>query len=318
MSTTLQEAKERVRIFDLWREFGFDGEPKKQCRCPFHEDRSPSFSVFDDGRGWKCFSGCGEGSVIDFYAKAKGVSDDEACKEILRMAGTSSIVEPRRTVPKRSHDVLELPPLVSCSKEISQCVADSRGLSIAAVDFASAWLKTVVFGRVCDQDCWILTDASRRSAEARRIDRKAFPAVGALSERKSHSLRHSSKSWPVGILPPGFEEPWLRKHVHKILLVEGGPDYLAACQLIAAHDENILPVAMLGASSAISKDALPYFRNRNVTVIAHADEAGHTAAIRWAQQITDAQGSARVVEVGSDLNEAVSTGGLKDAGELFS
>ena len=43
---SLAEAKKRVRIADLWRDFGFEGEPRKVCRCQFHEDKSPSFSVF--------------------------------------------------------------------------------------------------------------------------------------------------------------------------------------------------------------------------------------------------------------------------------
>jgi hypothetical protein len=32
--STLQEAKDRVRIPDLWREFGYEGEPRKSCFCP--------------------------------------------------------------------------------------------------------------------------------------------------------------------------------------------------------------------------------------------------------------------------------------------
>jgi hypothetical protein len=42
---SLAEAKERVRIADLWRDFGFEGEPLKTCRCLFHEDKSPSQSL---------------------------------------------------------------------------------------------------------------------------------------------------------------------------------------------------------------------------------------------------------------------------------
>ena len=87
MNITLPEAKERVTIESLWREFGYEGEPKKACRCPFHEDRSPSFSVFDDGKKWKCHAGCGEGSVIDFLVLAKSISEEEACLEILERAG---------------------------------------------------------------------------------------------------------------------------------------------------------------------------------------------------------------------------------------
>ena len=51
-----------------------------------------------------------------------------------------------------------------------------------------------------------------------------------------------------------------QKHVHKILLVEGGPDYLAACQLIGEQDENVLPVAMLGGAWPFAKMPCPTLR----------------------------------------------------------
>jgi hypothetical protein len=289
---SIQEAKERISIAYLWHQFGFDGEPRKQCRCPFHEDRTPSFSVFEDGKAWKCFAGCGEGSVIDFLAKAKGLSDQDACREIMRMAGSSPKVEPRKpnrksgdTTDSTSQDrPLELPAPIPYSKEIAQRVAESRGLSIAGIDFAF-YLETLTFGKVCGHDCWILSDASQKCAEARRIDRKLFPALGDLEERKPHTLHGSGKRWPIGLLPGVFEESWLREHVHKILLVEGGPDYLAACQIIYEQDVNVLPVAMLGASLRICNEALPYFTGRHVTIVGHPEEAGRAAATRWGTQI---------------------------------
>jgi DNA primase len=46
--------------------------------CPFHSDRSPSFTVFNGGRRFHCF-GCGAaGDVIDFVARAHGVGFREA------------------------------------------------------------------------------------------------------------------------------------------------------------------------------------------------------------------------------------------------
>ena len=99
---------------------------------------------------------------------------------------------PRRESPKP--EALQLPPLREYSQGIAQAVADSRGLNITAVEFAYHWLKTVVFAKVCEEPSWILTDGSNRSAEARRIDRKPYPAIGTLGERKSHHLRGSSKS----------------------------------------------------------------------------------------------------------------------------
>ena len=208
MNLTLQEAKERVRIPELWREFGYEGEPGKNCFCPFHENTlTPAFSIFDAGRKWMCHAGCGAGSVIDFLAKARGISEAEACLEILKRAG--GYRENRQKRLWQDPYKRELPQAIPWNREIARRIADSRGLSITAVEFAALWLKTVVFAQVCDHDCWILTDASQQCAEARRIDAKPFPAIGTLAERKSHSLRGSSKSWPVGILPLGFEEPWL-------------------------------------------------------------------------------------------------------------
>ena len=169
----LEVAKERIRIPDLWHELGFEGEPKKHCRCPFHEDRSPSFSIFDDGKGWKCHAGCGEGSVVDFLAKAKNLSDEEACHEIIRRASANPEPPPRREAPKP--EPLELPALRAFSETLAQGVARSRGLNITAVEFAALWLKTVVFAKVCEQYCWVLTDASKRCAEARRITESHSP-----------------------------------------------------------------------------------------------------------------------------------------------
>lgn len=48
------------------------GKEWKGC-CPFHPDKSPSFTVFGDDRRWHCF-GCGAtGDVLDFVQRAYGV-----------------------------------------------------------------------------------------------------------------------------------------------------------------------------------------------------------------------------------------------------
>lgn len=46
--------------------------------CPFHSEKTPSFSVDPEKQRWKCF-GCGEnGDAIDFVRKLKGLSFREA------------------------------------------------------------------------------------------------------------------------------------------------------------------------------------------------------------------------------------------------
>jgi hypothetical protein len=318
-SITIEEAKDRIRIPDLWRFYGYPGEPKKVCKCIFHDDRNPSLSVYNDGRDWKCHAGCGGGDVIDFIAKAKGISNEEACRELIRLAGGHrESVRCERSKPEQKPTRVELPEDLPYSKELAQRVADSRGLRITSVEFAAIWLETVSFARVCGFDCWILYDRTRRCVEARRIDREFFPADGDNGERKVHTLRGSNKSCPVGLFPPAFEEPWLKENVHKILLVEGGPDYLGACQIIAAQDVNILPVAMLGASASITAGALPYFAGRETVIAAHPDKQGVAAATRWAQQIQGAGGSVRAKRLkGGDLNEIVTQGATLDDLGLF-
>lgn len=50
--------------------------------CPFHKERSPSFTIYDDDRRWHCF-GCGAGGdQLDFVRMAHGVSVADAIRMI--------------------------------------------------------------------------------------------------------------------------------------------------------------------------------------------------------------------------------------------
>ena len=74
----IERVKERWRIEDLadrltdmrWR--GVQG----MGRCPFHDDRGPSFSVNRERQLWHCFAACGGGDVVDLYrlARERGLS----------------------------------------------------------------------------------------------------------------------------------------------------------------------------------------------------------------------------------------------------
>jgi 5S rRNA maturation endonuclease (ribonuclease M5) len=61
---------------------------KGACKCPFHADKNPSFSV-KDGH-WKCWAGCGGGDVIDLLAKFEG----KTAAQYLRYAGPAARVAP--------------------------------------------------------------------------------------------------------------------------------------------------------------------------------------------------------------------------------
>ena len=55
------------------------GNEWKAC-CPLHQDRSPSFTIFDNGHRFQCF-GCGaQGDVLDFVQQLHGVGLREAAE----------------------------------------------------------------------------------------------------------------------------------------------------------------------------------------------------------------------------------------------
>ena len=56
-------------------------------KCPFHEEKTPSFHVYPESGTYHCF-GCGaHGSVIKFYQETRNTTFPEAVQELARMAG---------------------------------------------------------------------------------------------------------------------------------------------------------------------------------------------------------------------------------------
>jgi hypothetical protein len=284
-----QEHRERLRelyrIADAWRDIGFEGEPSKSCRCPWRDDRKPSFSVFDDGRLFKDFSIDDTGDVFAFVMLALGFSFKNAVSWIEERTGArpeSVICSPpisRRPSPNKPKKELKLPPLDEGDAGDIEAVSRSRGLHPYAVEMAVK-IGALRFGKVCGNRSWILLDASKKLAEARRLDGKPFEAVGNLPARKAHTVAGSSKSWPLGLtLAEGKAAP-----MATFLLVEGGPDYLAAFDfLMRFKRQGFQPVAMLGKSNRIAGDALEVMAGRRVRIYPHHDEGGGgmEAALAW-------------------------------------
>ncbi|MFH1024119.1 MAG: CHC2 zinc finger domain-containing protein [Planctomycetota bacterium] len=64
-----------------------NGKPEATACCPFHEDKSPSFSVNLENGLWNCFAGCGGGDVFEFYMRHKKVDFPAALREIAASQG---------------------------------------------------------------------------------------------------------------------------------------------------------------------------------------------------------------------------------------
>lgn len=79
------------------------GNEWKAC-CPFHADRSPSFTIFDGGQRFHCF-GCGAGGdVLDYLQLAHSVDLREAAAML--EAGSVPVVVQRSLPPEPERDTI--------------------------------------------------------------------------------------------------------------------------------------------------------------------------------------------------------------------
>lgn len=84
---TLAQAKDLLRIHEIWRQLDLPGDPKTSCKCPWREDRHASLSISPDGRLFNDFATGQGGDAIDFLQLATGFSRQEACSRFREMAG---------------------------------------------------------------------------------------------------------------------------------------------------------------------------------------------------------------------------------------
>jgi hypothetical protein len=94
------EAKTILPLPKLMDGFGLGKLAKKSARCPFHDDRHCSFSVWQDGDGrwsFKCHAGCGAGDEIKFLELHENLSWRDAVKRFLDLAGINGATPPRST-----------------------------------------------------------------------------------------------------------------------------------------------------------------------------------------------------------------------------
>jgi hypothetical protein len=281
---TIQDAKTRLNIHDLWPHFGFPGKPQASCKSPFREDHKNSFSVSSDGMLWNDFATGEAGDAVDFFQRASGLSQKAACQKFIELAGGHLAATPQVARPqcKPTHTKPKpaFPDFAKGTAADFKQLASLRNIGREGIEWASErgllWFVTL---NQCP--AWIVTDAARVNAQARRLDGQQWQHIGA----KVWTLPGAWASWPVGIRE---SQPF-----PAIALCEGGPDFLAAHYLAlweqathhAKRDVQCSPVAMLGATQRILPDALPLFTRKRVRIFGHDDDAGREGVERWTAQL---------------------------------
>lgn len=279
----ITELKDRYRIPQAWRDLGLAGEPAKTCRSPLREDKSPSFSVFDDGRRFHDFATGDRGDVIDLVAKVRGCDIIAAIKFIEERLGIVRTERKPYPAPKPGP---KLPALRPGTADELREVSERRGFTVDALRLAER-RGFLQFCSLWGNAAWCVTDCRRELFEFRRVDGAKWPAYGRLCERKAHCVG-AGKAWPIGTLES--------ERFAKVAVVEGAPDFLATIHFLHLEQktEAVAPVGILGASNhRLDPAALARFKGKLVCLFPHVDEAGRKAVREWAQQFK-AAGAARV------------------------
>src|SRR6476620_4528977 len=82
----LKSRADLVRVIQPYAELKKKGANWMGC-CPFHQEKTPSFSVNPSKGFYKCF-GCGKGgSVFNFIMEMEGLNFPEAIKRVSEMTG---------------------------------------------------------------------------------------------------------------------------------------------------------------------------------------------------------------------------------------
>lgn len=158
--------------------------------CPFHQERTPSFTVADDKQMYHCFGCSAHGGVIDFVMQHQGVDFVEAVRRLSDEAGISLAREsatPRADLERRPdpREAVRV-PTIDCARWIWRTALPAAGeivedwLAVRGLDIAHPLVRQAVAALRYHPRCPVYAWGLHERPEALRF---THPAMVALIER---------------------------------------------------------------------------------------------------------------------------------------
>ncbi len=315
--------------------------------CPFHSEKSPSFTVFPATRSFYCF-GCGAGGdVLSFVMRAENLDFPAALEMLARRAGIdyhpdsgdASLAHKRKRTLEMNREAARF--YHSCLMQGGvglDYLTKKRGLSPAVIRHFGLGFAPDGFGALTDrltrlgytEDEQIEGYLARRSEKTGRLydlfrNRVMFPIIDVAGNVVAFGGRVMDDSKPKYLNSsdtPAFHKSrilyalnYAKNHTEKgLVLCEGYMD------VIAMHAAGF-PQAVATLGTAITPEHARLFRHYtdHVIISYDADEAGQRAAQK-ALSILEAAGvEARVLrmEGAKDPDEYIKTYGAARFGQLL-
>lgn len=286
----------------------------RKALCPFHEERTPSFSIHPSGEYFKCF-GCGAtGDVFKFIMLRNGCGFREAVDRLADRAGISRYEgggDDTKTCEeeRRSSEILTATAHYYHSRLTSEArryLEEGRGLTSGTIsEFQLGWADGTLHAHLAGLgfgggEC-MAAGVLKRDQAGKLTDffhrRIILPStrrgqVVHLSGRALNDGQHKYLHLP-GEIGHLFNEDALREE--SVLLCEGILDALTAIQA------GFPAVAVQGDQAFKPEFVAKFSRCRRIHIAFDGDESGFKGALKAAELLGD---RARIVGLpdGEDLN----------------
>ncbi len=226
--------------------------------CPFHKEEDPSFSFSPSTGAWKCFAGCGKGSIFDFIMKRTGAKFLDVLKDL-----AAKFNVPLPGVDKRppiSEDLVNswCQNLQSEPGAINW-ITEKRGLKLDTIKkFMIGWDPKR------SKNTIPVRDKYGKVVNVRLYNAKKKPKICNFTDGK-HKYGSPARLYGIGHLsklPDGAQ----------VILCEGEWDML----LLRQEDFNA--VTGTGGCNTFRREWAKEFKGKKVVVLYDADEEGKKAA----------------------------------------